>query len=342
MKQKIKFLVTSLLCFLIIFSVSVSLNGQAKRIKSKVKTTKEVAFYEKLNEAWVIVVIHDIFVCSGFVADPKGYVITVARVLSPKHSKIEVISPVFGRKKVEVAAIDEGNDLALLKLPKRRNPYPALNLSTRERLLNSACYIFGSANFTYDLFIKGLISSPKPNFHWRDDNDAYTEMVRANASIPAYFHGGAWVDKYGEVIGVQAYIGMAGLISFIPLEPIRSLLKTKKTASTPTIGIQVTDLWWDTENNKASDFYRYLPKDIKTGVKIIYIVEKGPAIKADLKKGEFIYKIDGTPVEDVSHFIQLIRSKKTGDKIKLNTFDAARKKKREVTVKLENLEREWR
>ena len=342
MKQKIKFLVTSLLCFVIIFSVSVSLNGQAKRIKSKVKTTKEVAFYEKLNDAWVIIAIHDIFVCSGFVADPKGYVMTVAHILSPKHSKIEAISPDFGRKTLEIVAIDEGNDIALLKLPKRRKPYPALQLSTRERLLNSDCYIFGSANFTYDLFIKGTIASPIATAQWQEDNDAYTDLVRVSASIPGRFYGGAWVDKYGEVIGMQTSVFVQGLTFFVPVDPIRNLLKTKKTASTPTMGVQVTELWWDTENNKASDFYRYLPKDIKNGVKIIYIVEKGPAIKADLKKGEFIYKIDGTPIEDVNHFIQLIKSKKTGDKIKLNTFDAARKKKREVTVKLENLEREWR
>ena len=297
---------------------------------------RKISFKEKLRSTYVTLVIQDYYVCGGFVVHSKGYVVTVANVLSPKHTKIEVISAAFGRKEVEIVAVDEGNNLALLKLPDRKERYSALKIARRRPKTYSRTFIFGPIDFRYDVLISGRVASPDPVFFWMEDNEDYTSAFSIASDKPT-FYGVPWVNKKCEVIGVQTDMSAsAGLNLVIPGESIRNLLKKRKMFSTPTVGLEVEELW----QNDEADYRRSIPKGL-SGVVIVDVVEKGSASRAGLREGEFIFEMDGKPIKDVHHFITTIRSKKIKSTIEFGVFEPGRKRKRKAFLKIDRLEKGW-
>jgi len=70
----------------------------------------------------------------------------------------------------------------------------------------------------------------------------------------------------------------------------------------------------------------------RKGAKITEVVEDGPSDKAGLKTGDIIKAIDGMAVENYEDFIENVRSRKPGDKLKLEGEREGKPRSFEVTL----------
>jgi len=71
---------------------------------------------------------------------------------------------------------------------------------------------------------------------------------------------------------------------------------------------------------------------VKTGVRIVRVMEDSPAAKAGLKDGDVILAVDGAPVQEPERVQELILARKAGDKIDLKVLHEDEEKLVEVTL----------
>jgi len=110
--------------------------------------------------------------------------------------------------------------------------------------------------------------------------------------------------------GSNVGIGFAIPVNFAKIV-VDDLLSSGKV-SRGWLGIQPRDLTWDdveAEGLKSAN-----------GVMVNRVIENTPAEQAGLKVGDVILTLDGTPVQDAQHFMQLIWQARAGATIKLDVM----------------------
>ncbi|MEM9282907.1 MAG: serine protease, partial [Verrucomicrobiota bacterium] len=170
----------------------------------------------------------------------KPYVVTAAHLfLDPKDTCLLIThdgESHFG----SLTTYDLGHDLALLEVPPGLKQYGHLSIATRLPRETQAVFNLGPALRRRTLVLSG---------HVADIRNSFTDFTSSKGHISHYFvaginpvltSGGAWVNRDGEIVGVQhgRLIGdqgapSSGLSMVSPPSAIRELLEAKKIASTP-------------------------------------------------------------------------------------------------------------
>ena len=87
--------------------------------------------------------------------------------------------------------------------------------------------------------------------------------------------------------------------------------------------------------NKAEQAYTFLgvnTDENKDGALITNVTKNSPAEKAGLQKNDIIYKIDNKEINKAADLSEMIRSMKTGDKVKIYFLRDGKKKDEKVTL----------
>ncbi len=87
--------------------------------------------------------------------------------------------------------------------------------------------------------------------------------------------------------------------------------------------------------NKAEQAYTFLgvnTDENKDGALITNVTKNSPAEKAGLQKNDIIYKIDNKEINTAADLSEMIRSMKTGDKVKIYFLRDGKKKDEKVTL----------
>ena len=90
----------------------------------------------------------------------------------------------------------------------------------------------------------------------------------------------------------------------------------------------VEELW-----GQEPSFISKLPKDFR-GLVVRQLRGNGVAAKAGLKEWDVVVAAEGKPIERTDDLLQLIRSRKPGQTIRLQATDREGKNPRELTIKL--------
>ncbi len=149
--------------------------------------------------------------------------------------------------------------------------------------------------------------------------DLDVDFIQIDAAINSGNSGGATFNLNGEVIGINTikiqHTGVEGLgfavssndVKFA-IEQIIEYGKVKRAF----LGIQGSTV----TNQQVKDF------DIPKGVRVSTIFKDTGADIAGILAGDIITEIDGKKVENIEDLRQLIKNKKSGDRIEVSIFRA--------------------
>lgn len=294
--------------------------------------------YARVKQASLEILVDDHLNGSGSLVDASGLAITAAHVIGRPGNRVEVLSPVAGRRRAEVAAVDMGHDLALLRLEPRDGGYPYLPLADPSPPAGADVFLLGTPVFRHAVMFRGMVARDEPTFEYL--NAGYVVVLPLAANVPSGTSGGPWVDGRGALVGVQsgimsnngtpvgvAFAGTAGAV--------RRLMETRQTAATPNLGAAIEETW-----QQGREFLdRFPPRTEGLVVKVLQA--DGPAARAGLKQWDLILEAEGQAVRLPDELLRIVRQKKPGETFALTVLGPDGTGKRQVAVTLGRLEAAW-
>ena len=257
---------------------------------------------------------------SGFIVDPKGYIITNNHVIE-KADKIYVKLSTdpdnqdLGRP-ARVIGFDKATDLAVIKID-TSTPLPTVQLGNSDNTqVGDSVVAIGSPFALAQTVTAGIISAKNRTIE-PGANGQFQHFIQTDAAINPGNSGGPLLNMNGEVIGVNTAIftqsgGYQGLGFAMPSNTVvdvyNDLIGPSHKKTRGSIGIQ---------------FRQDLPGAVnrvygfKNGVLVQEITPGGPAEKAGVKPGDIITAIDGRQIKDGDDLVNEIASRRPGSSVRL-------------------------
>ena len=279
---------------------------------------------------------------SGFIIDPKGYILTNYHVVEGAK-KIDVTLSEGKKYPGRVVGYDKRSDLAVIKIDAEN--LPALPLGDSDKLEPGQFAIaIGNPYGLNRTVTLGIVSALNRTIV--EPNGVRLEnLIQTDAAINPGNSGGPLINIKGEVIGINTAIksdaqGIGFAIPINKAKQIADKLIKEGKITYPWIGIRGYAI--------TPDMLDYIKFPVDKGVVIAEVVPGSPADKAGLKGGnrviyvdstqiivggDIITKIDGKPVESMEELRSEIQKRKVGDTVVLTYIRDG--KEYTVKVKLE-------
>jgi serine protease Do len=257
---------------------------------------------------------------SGFIVDPKGYIITNDHVID-KADKIYVRlstdpdSQDLGRP-ARVIGVDKATDLAVIKIDTSL-PLPTVKMgNSDESQVGDWVEAIGSPFALAQTVTAGIISAKNRTID-QGAPGQFQHFIQTDAAINPGNSGGPLLDMNGNVIGVNTAIytqsaGYEGIGFAMPSNTVVSvyndLISPDHKVTRGSIGIQFRE-GLSSAVNRVYGF--------KNGVLVQEVQPGGPADRAGVKPGDIIVTIDGRPVKDGDDLVNEIASRKPGSTIRI-------------------------
>lgn len=249
---------------------------------------------------------------SGIIISKDGYVVTNQHVISGA-SEITVYLSTGEMKKAEIIGQDKKTDIAVLKMEKGEYPYAQFGVSSELEVGDLAVAIGNPLGMEFAGSVtSGIISALNRTIEV--DGKTYN-LIQTDAAINSGNSGGALVNCYGEVIGINsvkiATAGVEGLGFAIPVDEakpvIQDLINHGYVKGRPVLGIMGSNIGAD-----VSKVYNY-----PEGVFVEQVIEGSGAAKAGIKRGDIITHIDDVRIKTTEELNKVRDKKKAGDTVKL-------------------------
>lgn len=256
---------------------------------------------------------------SGIIISDDGYIVTNQHVIDGA-TEVEVVLNTGTTYKAEIIGQDSKTDLAVLKIAPENETLTAAVLgdSTTVEVGELAVAIGNPMGMEFSGSVTaGIISAV--NRTMTIDNRTYN-LIQTDAAINSGNSGGALINQYGEVIGInsvklssEGVEGMGFAIAISEAKPIiNDLMQSGHVTGRPLVGIGITET-------------RY-------GLFISSIQEGSGAEEAGLQVNDMILEVDGQKVTSTSEVNEIRDTKKPGDYL---TFKILRESETmEISVKL--------
>ncbi|HEV3029593.1 MAG TPA: Do family serine endopeptidase [Planctomycetota bacterium] len=264
---------------------------------------------------------------SGTIVAADGVILTNNHVVD--HARdIRVVLADRREFVAKIIGTDHKTDVALLRIDAKNLPVLPLGDSSKMRIGETVLAV-GNPLGIGQTVSRGIISAKgRANVGVTD----YEDFLQTDAAINPGNSGGALVSLRGELIGINTAIasrtgGFQGIGFAIPSNMARQvmdlLLKDGKV-SRGQMGVLVQDL---TPSLAAA--MNGAPKE---GVLVGDVLEKSPAEKAGLRRGDIITKIDGEGVRSSSDLRNRVAIRGAGKEVRLTLWRGGETK--EVPIKL--------
>ncbi len=272
---------------------------------------------------------------SGFIVDPKGYIITNNHVVD-KADKIYVKLSTdpdtqdLGRP-ARVIGVDKATDLAVIKID-TSTPLPTVKMgNSDESQVGDWVEAIGSPFALAQTVTAGIISAKNRTIE-PGASGQFQHFIQTDAAINPGNSGGPLLDMNGNVIGVNTAIytqsaGYQGIGFAMPSNTVvavyNDLVSPSHKVTRGSIGIQFREGL----SNSVNRVYGF-----KTGVLVQQVQPGGPADKAGLKPGDIIVSIDGRQVKDGDDLVSEIASRKPGSTARLGYMRDGKQNDTAVTI----------
>jgi serine protease Do len=273
---------------------------------------------------------------SGFIVDPKGYIITNYHVIE-KADKIYVKLSTDpdgtsdeGRP-ARVIGFDKSTDLAVIKI-ETSTALPTVKLGNSDMAqVGDWVEAIGSPFALSQTVTAGIISAKNRSID-KGANGQFQHFIQTDAAINPGNSGGPLLNMNGEVIGVNTAIytrsgGYEGLGFAMPSNTVvqvyNDLISPNHKVTRGSIGIEFRqDL--SGAVNRVYDF--------KNGVLVSSVRPGQPAEKAGLRSGDIITTIDGRPIKDGDDLVNEIASRRPGSTVRLGYVRDGKQADTTVTI----------
>jgi serine protease Do len=272
---------------------------------------------------------------SGFIVDPKGYIITNNHVIE-KADKIFVKLSTdpdtqdLGRP-ARVIGIDKATDLAVIKID-TSTALPTVKLGNSDMAqVGDWVEAIGSPFALSQTVTAGIISAK----HRTIDQGApgqFQHFIQTDAAINPGNSGGPLLNMNGEVIGVNTAIytqsnGYQGIGFAMPSNTVvniyNDLVSPSHKVTRGSIGIEFRE-GLPGAVNRVYGF--------KNGVLVQRVNSGGPADKGGIKVGDIITTIDGRSIKDGDDLVNEIASRRPGSTIRLGYLRDGKQSDTSVTI----------
>ncbi len=283
---------------------------------------------------------------SGFVIDPRGYILTNFHVVAGAQS-IDVVLGDRSKYPAKFIGADQRNDVALIKIDPKGKQLTSLSLGDSSKLqVGQKVLAIGDPFGFQSTLTTGVVSALGRTVQ-TSETTLIDEAIQTDASINRGNSGGPLINTHGEVIGINSAIytptgTTAGIGFAIPINTaklIASDLMTEGHVRRAYLGVQTIPVGgWLAE---ALD----LP--VQEGLLVEQATKGSPAAasgihggdrsaQAGMRRisigGDVIVAVDGQKVGNQFDMNVILNRKRPGDSITVTVYRGA--KKIDIPVKL--------
>jgi putative serine protease PepD len=264
---------------------------------------------------------------SGFIIDPQGHVVTNDHVVTGAD-RVDVILWDGSSYVGQVIGSDPANDLAVLRIqapPERLTQLTVAPLGDFSSVRVGQFVVAIGNPFGLERSASlGIVSSlgrTRPGLEER----LITNMIQTDAAINPGNSGGPLLNLRGEVVGINAQMGVSGRsnvgIGFaIPVSTLTRYLPELLAGRAPR------HAWLGVAGNSLTPtLAERLQIPVQQGVLVTRTTAGGPAARAgfrtatraDPSSGDIIVQIDGRPVRSVEDVAVIIDQRDPGDTVRV-------------------------
>ncbi|MEO6982144.1 MAG: trypsin-like peptidase domain-containing protein [Edaphobacter sp.] len=264
---------------------------------------------------------------SGFIVDPRGYIITNNHVVD-KADKIYVKlstdpdgGPGDNGRPATVIGVDKDTDIAVIKIDVKE-PLPTVKLGNSDGAqVGDWVLAIGSPFALSKTVTAGIISAknrtiddPSPS---GVSQSQFQHFIQTDAAINPGNSGGPLVDMAGQVVGMNTAIytqslGSQGVGFAMPSNTIASvynmLIGPEHKVVRGSIGIS----YQPSLNSAVNRMYGF-----SNGVIVSTVTPNGGAAKAGLRPGDVIVSLDGRNIKDGDDLVADISARRIGTSVKI-------------------------
>jgi serine protease DegQ len=256
---------------------------------------------------------------SGVIISPAGYVITNNHVVEGMD-EIDVASNDGKKFRARVVGSDPETDLAVLKLDAENLPAITLgNLAQVE--VGDVVLAIGNPFGVGQTVTMGIVSALGRSGL---GITTYENLVQTDAAINRGNSGGALVNAFGELIGINTAIlspsgGSLGIGFAVPVSTAREVMEQIIATGSVTrgfIGVEAREL--------TPDLVKSMKLGSETGVQIAGLVPEGPAARAGAKVGDILLSIEDKPIANPHTMLETVAKLHPGDAVLIRVRRGAR------------------
>jgi serine protease Do len=265
---------------------------------------------------------------SGFIVDPRGYIITNNHVID-KADKIYVKLSTDSEDSTDpgrlatVVGVDKDTDIAVIKIA-TNTPLPTVKLGNSDGAqVGDWVLAIGEPFGLSETVSAGIISAENRSIDEGGDangvaKNEFQKFIQTDAAINPGNSGGPLVDMAGQVIGMNTAIftqsaGNEGIGFAMPSNSIinvyNQLIGPDHKVVRGSIGVQ----FQPATSSAVGRMYGFA----NGGVIIGQVVPGGPAAKAGLLPEDAIVSVDGHPIKNGDELIAIVSNKHPGSTVSL-------------------------
>ncbi len=263
---------------------------------------------------------------SGFIVDPRGYIITNNHVVD-KADKIYVKlssdpdDAVDPGRVATVVGVDKDTDIAVIKID-TKEPLPTIKLGNSDGAqVGDWVLAIGSPFSLSKTVTAGIISAKNRSIEEASASGVsqtqFQRFIQTDAAINPGNSGGPLVDMAGQVVGMNTAIytqsmGSQGVGFAMPSNIIASiynmLIGPEHKVVRGSIGIQ----FQTAQSSAVGRVYGFT-----SGVIVGVVTPNGGAAKAGIQAGDVIVSVDGRNIKDGDDLVNDISARHVGSTVKL-------------------------
>ncbi len=272
---------------------------------------------------------------SGFIIDPRGYILTNAHVVQGAQSLTAVLADGDRREAKLVGRDWPFTDLAVIKVEGER--LDPLSFGNSDALVpGQRVLAVGSALADFrNTITQGVVSGLHRT--WRGGQGlVFEDLIQTDAAINHGNSGGPLVNTAGQVVGINTSVirqteagqPVEGIGFAIPSNVARLVAKQlveKGRVTRPDLGIaqprQVTPA-----------LASFLGLPVRQGAFVLQVNPNGPAAQAGIKDGDIITRLANDPIDDAHPWSNVLMKHEPGEKVTVTLNRDGRELRVEVTL----------
>ncbi len=283
---------------------------------------------------------------SGFVIDPRGFILTNFHVIQEAQS-IEVVLGDQTHYPAKVIGADQRNDVALIKIDPKGKSLIALTLGDSSALqVGQKVLAIGNPFGFQSTLTTGVVSALGRTVQ-TSQTTFIDEAIQTDAAINRGNSGGPLINSHGEVIGINSAIytpsgTTAGIGFAIPINTAKNIardLMTDGRVHTAFLGVETLPV--------GGYLSSALDLPVQDGLLVETVTPNGPAAKAGIRGGDrtaqagmrriyiggdIIVGVDGSKVANQFDVNILLNHKRPGDTVTLSVYRGGKKLDLPVTL----------
>lgn len=283
---------------------------------------------------------------SGFVIDPRGYILTNYHVVEGAQS-IEVVLGDQSRHPAKYIGADQRNDVALIKIDPKGKQLTTLKLGDSSAIqVGQKVLAIGNPFGFQSTLTTGVVSALGRTVQ-TSQTTAIEEAIQTDAAINRGNSGGPLINSHGEVIGINSAIytptgTTAGIGFAIPINTAKSIandLITSGRVHRAFLGVQTLSI--------SGGLGEALDLPVQEGLLVEVVTKGGPAAAAGVRGGDrvvlagmqrlyiggdVIVAIDGQKVSNQFDMNLVLNHHRPGDTVNVTVYRGG--KKMDIPVKL--------